>query len=519
MALRLKSVGAGLQNAAQAAFVNVGGLVTQPVSTAKRGKSKFRNLLVRSRVAQTPDKLSSEKSGGEDTIMVELNDQKVAIRCEKYMQHTISWPDTVTIGPGTTTAVDELLSDAAKLGSPEAGRAGEAYFARRGSVAAAAAALSADAQCSLPAGRCNLYQFPRVSFADEPLQDTRQPTPSELRVLCALMAALLTDQAGRYHEHEDVTAAKPIHALLIANTPSAIALSSHVIRQVPRHMLDAHGDGMFYGENCLHVLCANGREAEACAMFDVVADQLPRQEVHRLLRMQAVGSFFRSPPVDFYGSTPVSYACMFGMKELLGKMLKWGGTEIDLNDPKQFGCHTSGFLPIHCLVASKLPRMVDWLLTLRGHPDLLASRARLNVRVAEGANMRFHELTPLQLATKLGDHAMFRFLLKKSAKTDWRWGPMTQKRFNLSEIDSINPGGCHVMELVCRLDATQRTQEMLGLGPDSKRGNFMQGFIYALYVAKYESFGKYVFTLLMLLDLAYSSSTTTETTARCRPCT
>ena len=44
---------------------------------------------------------------------------------------------------------------------------------------------------------------------------------------------------------------------------------------------------------------------------------------------------------------------------------------------------------------------------------------------------------------------------------------------------------------------------MLGLGEDSKHGNFMQGFIYALYEAKFQSFGKYVFTFLMLLDLTY----------------
>ena len=109
---------------------------------------------------------------------------------------------------------------------------------------------------------------------------------------------------------------------------------------------------------------------------------------------------------------------------------------------------------------------------------------------------------------------MFRFLLKKSAG-DSRWGPMTQKRFNLSEIDSINPGGNNVMELIARPDATELTQEMLGLGPNSKRGNFMKGFMYALYQEKFRSFGKYVFTFLILVGFALGARLDVEPCLTC----
>ena len=58
--------------------------------------------------------------------------------------------------------------------------------------------------------------------------------------------------------------------------------------------------------------------------------------------------------------------------------------------------------------------------------------------VQVGKNLALSELTPLQLATKFGDHAMFRWLLRKHTKVRWVWGLVQSKSFDLSEIDSIN---------------------------------------------------------------------------------
>ena len=63
--------------------------------------------------------------------------------------------------------------------------------------------------------------------------------------------------------------------------------------------------------------------------------------------------------------------------------------------------------------------MIDWLILLPDNPELAAYRADLRAKVAIGSETTFAELTPLQLATKLGDHDMFRFLLQKQAKLDW----------------------------------------------------------------------------------------------------
>jgi hypothetical protein len=144
--------------------------------------------------------------------------------------------------------------------------------------------------------------------------------------------------------------------------------------------------------------------------------------------------------------------------------------------------------------------MLDWLLVLPGHPDLARYRLDLCARTAWlGSNRELADLTPLQLATKLGDRAMVRWVLMKHTKIDWTWGPMTQKLFDLSEIDSINVGGNDVMELVCRLDASPKTREMIGV-------NFMQGFIFALFQEKFNKFAyiiSYLFTAVDLLYLCY----------------
>ena len=42
-----------------------------------------------------------------------------------------------------------------------------------------------------------------------------------------------------------------------------------------------------------------------------------------------------------------------------------------------------------------------------------------------GAKMpSFCNLTPVQLATKLGDKRMFRHVLRRNAVMQWRWGPV-----------------------------------------------------------------------------------------------
>lgn len=54
---------------------------------------------------------------------------------------------------------------------------------------------------------------------------------------------------------------------------------------------------------------------------------------------------------------------------------------------------------------------------------------------------------------------------------NWRWGPLTSYRMELSEIDSSGDTGNDIMEVVASLDATAMTRELL-------LDSFMQGFLH-----------------------------------------
>jgi hypothetical protein len=202
------------------------------------------------------------------TAVIEMNGGKLTLDCDTLVQHTVIWSEPIPVD-------DDIDEDSVLL--------------RAGSI--------------------NLYKFPLVTPHTEagllPLPDV-MPNAAEMRHLEQLVTALMNDEASRFSMAADVTGAKPIHALLISNTECAVGLCLELIKQRPERMLEAHGAGDFEGENCMHVLCVQQREDILCRAFDVVARHLPRAEVRRLLTMQASGTFFRKPPVDLYGSTPLS---------------------------------------------------------------------------------------------------------------------------------------------------------------------------------------------------------------------
>ena len=56
---------------------------------------------------------------------------------------------------------------------------------------------------------------------------------------------------------------------------------------------------------------------------------------------------------------------------------------------------------------------------------LRADEAQLT-SVGRMTNLQVHSLTTLQLSALLGDHAMFKHILRKQCSILWVWGPVTQ---------------------------------------------------------------------------------------------
>ena len=175
-----------------------------------------------------------------------------------------------------------------------------------------------------------------------------------------------------------------------------------------------------------------------------------------------------------------------------------------LNNSERHSCHLSGFLPLHTCIANGLTSMYDFLIDFKGLPlevqmKLHPFRADPNALTARGtARIELCNLTPLQLAVKLGNKRMFQHALRKSCSVYWQWGPVTCYELDLTPIDSFNNGGNDVMELVGRLDATDSTKEML-------MEDFMQGFLHTLFVEKWRRFARHWYWLMRLLDIVYFS--------------
>ena len=263
----------------------------------------------------------------------------------------------------------------------------------------------------------------------------------------------------------DSSGALPIHALLIANTDASIELAFQWFKRQPSLIPLAHGPGPFIGENNLHVLAANRREDSFIRLVKMAVARLEPPDLTLLLTSKTTGSFFDAPPMAFYGSSALSYTVCFGLRKALYMMLtnKKIASVVSLNE---LPCTTTGFYPVHAAVACGLSDVYDLLLELPpafGKVVAFERRADPSLRTSRGRQeLRLNDLTPIQLATRLGDRRMFMHILHRRMVIQWKWGPVTQYQCGLDEIDSAsNTGGNDVMELVAHLESLPQCQEMI----------------------------------------------------------
>lgn len=144
-------------------------------------------------------------------------------------------------------------------------------------------------------------------------------------------------------------------------------------------------------------------------------------------------------------------------------------------------------------------------------------------------------LTPLQLAVRLGKVDVFRHLLLwHHTVKNWEWGEKRSYKIRLTEVDE--PGkNSDVLNLCCRLDAEQATKEMISEGSPSDasstqhnpafctctsirrldpvsdylapnhccpRSEFMTGFIWDLFVDKWQNYGRMSHWAITILNLS-----------------
>lgn len=353
----------------------------------------------------------------------------------------------------------------------------------------------------LKAGACNLFTYPKVTKDGETYLDA-----APLSGLAAnLLEELVLHLAGKepnFMETADGSGAQPTLALMVANTDRAITLVKRIFSERPEFIPLCHvPSSPFYGENALHVLAVNCRESDLCEVLDLAATSLSRRELEVLFYGQARGGFFHIGPMNCYGGCVLSYCVAFSLHRAVTCMMLLSLSEqnmtglIDPNDPT-IGCEQTGFLPLHVAVVNSLTRMYDFLIELPNLPKLRhlrAQRSPASVPVGWGPG---GELTPLQLATFIGDERMFQHIMRRRSTVLWAWGPVTQFQMSLEGIDSIGASDNDVMNLVARSDATPETRELLG-------DDMMAGFLFnKLFVdQKWKEFGRFWYGINIIVDI------------------
>ena len=195
-------------------------------------------------------------------------------------------------------------------------------------------------------GQLNLYSYPGHPWSS-----------LQLALLRDVMICLAS-KAPEFFEATDPVGAAALHALLVCNTDESLALAFSILDVQPRLLLQTHVGEPFNGETCLHILSANRREYYACLIIDIALARCSTDEVRAFLNTQALGVFFDAEPMRWYGESPLAYACVFGLRQLVRKMVE---TRLVRLDDTVGGI--TGFYPLHAAAANGLSEMCKLIAT------------------------------------------------------------------------------------------------------------------------------------------------------------
>jgi len=341
---------------------------------------------------------------------------------------------------------------------------------------------------------------------------TPHPGHDDIWVLKQMLLALASTTGTAQHEDDvefcelrDSSGATPTLGLLVANSEEATEVALEFYRNVPVTLLQQHSVGSpFAGEMAMHVLAVNQREDTLMAVIRLAHQNFDESQLRILYTTTAHGAFFSAEPMIFYGGTVLSYLVAFGMKKpltlILAQTLKSiaAANVIDLNSTS-LTCPFTGFFPQHVAVANGLTQMFAYLEDLASIAELEHLRADTALRSQRGRCREFCGMTPLQLATMLGDKRVTEFILQRKAKVLWKWGPITQYVVSLDGIDSLDSGSVPMLDMIRRPGARRTTQEMI-------LDDFFDGLIFNVFQEKWRLFGRAYFITMRVVDLMFMST-------------
>ena len=345
----------------------------------------------------------------------------------------------------------------------------------------------------LEAGQCELLKYPQVQSLDASGGEMAAADQTGLEMMIEQLVA--HPQHGQtVEELRDVSGAGVIHCLVLANSLDSLDLAMRLFHKRPTLLKCTHTGGrgelggVFDGEGSLHILAVNKREEQFVELVKLARREFSDADFEELLLQRCTGSFFNTN-VPELGATPLAYAAAYslsGVFEALfvthdgmltptgceGGMLSPEQRNLLLNGeaPRQIAGQDDrpgrkpaldashrgerhGYYPLHAAVACGTKAIYDMLV---GKCDALSLDRDNCPKTAVG------QLTPLQLAAKLGRKQMFKHILRKRSEEVWIWGDEAEYRIPVDEIDSAGSRGqATVMELLVHPDSEKAAQEFL----------------------------------------------------------
>ena len=346
----------------------------------------------------------------------------------------------------------------------------------------------------LPAGECCVYVYPMVKTVGSAAAVS--VGGAQLAALRSALIALVPESSDAASDPmlvADASGARLVHGLLIANNDEALSLAYDMFAARPALLPLPHLEGPFVGENALHVLAVNRRHEMLRRLLELAAAHLDDAALSQLLHSQAAGAFFRAEPMRYYGGSPVGYLCAFGCKRALEYAL--GEPRVRaLIDLQGHACPISGYLPIHAAVANGRVAMYRLLVAHGADPRAKTRQPPAAAAADASSGTAELEVTPLQLACRLGDQRTVERILDTRKQVEWKWGPVTSFQLPLDEIDSSGQPGNDLLELITRADAGKTTKAML-------LDDFMGGIMWKLFRQKWERFARRQHQVFRLVDL------------------
>ncbi|CAH1784043.1 unnamed protein product [Owenia fusiformis] len=256
----------------------------------------------------------------------------------------------------------------------------------------------------------------------------------DTRTDAEVLAEFQEDEFNKFHEHDacwdlnkrGAVGETALHLCFLKSNDSPVHLdiANILLKLYPKLALDIYEGEEYFGESCLHIAIVYGDVKSVLLLLKYGAN----------VNQRATGRFFL--PEDqkrknkaketnyngyaYFGEYPLAFAACFGHEAIYDHLIHHGA-DPDLQD-------SFGNTVLHMLVIQNQSGMYRY--AVKHH----TKAANPNIK-------NIYNMTPLQLASKLGRNKIFNEMMELSSVEVWRYSNITCSKYPLDAIDTIKEDG------------------------------------------------------------------------------